>query len=190
MSGSYPRTSCNGDWVYKAVGRILINAAACKTAWPYAEEPSLVLNNKIRAIIWMRLIKDSANLFWVCTCGTGCSTSIPKEAQYSSKLLDVNSPALSILMLLILYSGKCARSLIICVSKRANATLRVDNMQTWDYLQDASTITIKYRNGPLDGCIGPQISPWILCKNVGDSKLTLLSDDLIMSFPCEQVSQE
>ena len=137
MSGSWPKTSWSGEWVCRAMGRILINVAACKTAWPYVEEPSLVRNSIVQAIICMRLIMDSANPFWVWTCGTGCSTSIPKEAQYASKLLEVNSPALSILMLFIEYSGKCARSFIICASKRAKATLRVDNRQTWDHLQDA-----------------------------------------------------
>ena len=170
--------------------RILINVAACKTAWPHAEEPSLALNKNVRAIIWMLLIKESVNPFCVCTCGTRCSTSIPNDAQYTSKLLDANFPALSILMLLIVCPEKCSRSLIIYASKCANTTLHVDNRKTWDHLQDGSTSTIKYRNGPLDRCIRPQISPWILCKNAGDSKSTLLSDGFIMSFPCEQVSQE
>ena len=45
--------------------------------------------------------------------------------------------------------GVCARSFIIYASKRAKATLRVDNRQTWDHLQDVSTNTIKYLNGSL-----------------------------------------
>ena len=134
------------------MGRILINAAACKTAWPHAEEPSLVLNNNVRAIICMHLIKDSANSFWLWTFGIEYSTSIPKEAQYTSKLFKVNSPSLSILMLFIGYSEKCVRKFIIYASKRAKAILRVDNKQTWDHLQDVSTKTIKYCHNdfPLD----------------------------------------
>ena len=159
MYGSWPKTSWSGEWVCRAMGRILINAAACKTTWPHAEEPSLVHKSSVRAIICTRLIMDSANPFWVWTCETGCSTSIPKEAQYASKLLDVNSSTLSILMLFMEYSGKCVWSFMIYASKCAKETLRVDNKQTWDHLQDASTNTIKYLNGPLAGCIGPQISP-------------------------------
>ena len=70
-------------------------------------------------------------------------------------------------MLLILYSGKCTRSLIIYASKRANSTLRIDNRQMWDHLQDASINTIKCRNGPLDKCIGPKISPEFFAKMLG-----------------------
>ena len=156
--GSWPKTSWSGEWGCRGVGRILINAAACKTAWPHAEEQSLVHKSSVRAIICTHLIMDSVNPFWVWTCGTGCSTSIPKEAQYASKLLEVNSSALSILMLFMECSGKCVRSFMICASKRAKATLRVDNRQTWNHLQDASTKTIKYLNGPLAGYISPQIS--------------------------------
>ena len=190
MSGSWPKTSWSGEWVCKAVRWILINTAACKTAWLYAEEPSLVRKSSVRAIICTRLIMDSANPFWVWTCGTRCSTSIPKEVQYASKLLEVNSSVLSILILFTEYSGKCAWSFMICASKRAKATLRVDNRQTWDHLQDTSTKTIKYLNSPLAGCIGPQISPWIFCKKVRDSRSTLVMDGRVMRFPCDHISQE
>ena len=129
------------------------------TAWPHVEEPSLVRKSSVRAIICTRLIMDSANPFWVWTYGIGCSTSIPKEAQYASKLLEVNSLALSILMFFMEYSGKCTQSFIIRTNKRVKATLCMDTRQTWDHLQDASTKTLKYLNGQLVGCIGSQISP-------------------------------
>ena len=80
-------------------------------------------------------------------------------AQYASKLLEVNSSTLSILMLFMEYLGKYAWSFMIYASKRVKLMLHVDNRQTWDHLQNASTKIIKYLNGPLAGCIGPQISP-------------------------------
>ena len=79
----------------------------------------------------------------------------PKETQYASKPFEVNSPALSILMLFMRYLGKCTWSFIIYASKRAKATLCVDNKQTWDHIQDESTKTIKYLNDPFARCIVP-----------------------------------
>ena len=38
---------------------------------------------------------DFASLFWVWTCVTGCSTSIPIDIQYSWKTWDLISPVLS-----------------------------------------------------------------------------------------------
>jgi hypothetical protein len=40
----------------------------------------------------------------------------------------------------------------------AKAWFLVDNKHTWDHLVDASISTMKYLNGPVDGCIDPQIS--------------------------------
>ena len=93
----------------EVVGQILIKAAACRTKWPYIDEPSLVINCNVQAIICMILIRDSTNPFWVWTCGIECSTLILNE---SSKLFDINSPALSILMLLVEYSRKYAQPLL------------------------------------------------------------------------------
>jgi hypothetical protein len=41
----------------------------------------------------------------------------------------------------------------------AKAWFLVDNKHTWGHLVDALISTMKYLNGPVDGCIGPQISP-------------------------------
>ena len=49
---------------------------------------------------------------------------------------------------------------------------------------------MKYLNGPLGGLMGPYMSPWIRLKNVGDSTLTLASDDLIINFPSEQATHD
>ena len=54
---------------------------------------------------------------------------------------------------------------------------------------DASISTIKYRNGPHGGAIGPHISPWILSKNAGFSLAILFLEGLIISFPSEQAVQ-
>ena len=67
-----------------------------------------------------------------------------------------------------------------------NGTFYVDSKHVCDHLVKASTRIMKYRNDPHGGCIGPQISPCILCKNDGDSVITLEIDGLVISFPCEQ----
>ena len=53
--------------------------------------------------------------------------------------------------------------------------------QTCDHLVDASINTIKYLKGP--GCMGPQISPWILSKKHGDSIAIFKGDGMIISLP-------
>jgi hypothetical protein len=47
---------------------------------------------------------------------------------------------------------------------------------------DASIRTIKYLNGPDNGFIGPQISPWILLRNLSGSTLILRGDGLTINF--------
>ena len=82
-------------------------------------------------------------------------------------------------------SGKWARSLMICANSLANAKFLDDNRQTCDHLVDASMRTIKYRNVPQGGCIGPHISPCILSRKFNVSLLTFPGDGLIINFPCE-----
>ena len=55
--------------------------------------------------------------------------------------------------------------------------------QTCDHLIDTSINTIKYLNGPDGGCIGPQISPWILSNKDGDSIAIFKGDGMIISLP-------
>ena len=62
-------------------------------------------------------------------------------------------------IILIALSGKCACKRIICASNIANAELQVDNKHTCDHLVDASIKTIKYLNGPHDGCMSLHILP-------------------------------
>ena len=58
-----------------------INAAACKTTLSHTEIGSFVLIINGLAIKWRRLISNSTKLFYVCTCVTGCSTTIPIDIQ-------------------------------------------------------------------------------------------------------------
>ena len=58
---------------------------------------------------------------------------------------------------------------MIWASILANAAFLVESIQTCDHFVNASINNIKYLNGPQGGCIGPQISPWILSKKYGDS---------------------
>ena len=57
-------------------------------------------------------------------------------------------------------------------------------------LLEASINTIKYKNGPHSGYIGPRISPWIRSRNIGDSVFILASDGLMINFPREQASHK
>ena len=106
------------------------NATACKTSWPYADEPSLVLINKVRAKICMRLTKDSTNPFFM-----------NNEMQYTTKLFNLNSLVLSILMLLMVCSENCAQSLIIYASKHVKVIMGIDNIQTWTICKMRPLIT-------------------------------------------------
>src|SRR5690242_17213299 len=78
---------------------------------------------------------------------------------------------------------------MIWASKRANATFRVDRRQTWDHLAEASTSTIKYRNGPHGGWIGQHISPWIRCRKRGASLWTLVVEGFVINLPCAHGTQ-
>ena len=55
---------------------------------------------------------------------------------------------------------------------------------------DASIKTMKYLNDPHDGCIGPQMSPYIRSKNEIDSFLSFSDDGLIINFPCKHAVHE
>ena len=83
---------------------------------------------------------------------------MPNEIQKSSKVGDVNSPALSTRMVRIGYFGNCARRRRICASIRGNIMFCVASRLMLDHLEDASIIGIKYRNGPLGGLMGPHTS--------------------------------
>jgi hypothetical protein len=51
----------------------------------------------------------------------------------------------------------------------AKSWFRVDKRQTCDHRLDASINTIKYLDDPHDGCIRPQMSPFILSRNFSGS---------------------
>jgi hypothetical protein len=55
----------------------------------------------------------------------------------------------------------------------AKAWFFVDNKHTWDHVVDASISAMKYLNDPVDGCIGPQISPGMRSKNCSGSAFIL-----------------
>ena len=86
-------------------------------------------------------------------------------------------------------SGKFALSLIIWAISFEKAWFLVDNRSTWHHLVDASISTMKYLKGPDRGWIGPQMSPCILCRNIGDSSLIFRRDGLVISFPFAHVVQ-
>src|SRR5690606_21428151 len=81
-------------------------------------------------------------------------------------------------------SGKWARRRMIWANNLANAMFLDDKRHTCDHLVEASTRTIKYRNVPHGGCIGPQMSPCIRSRKFIVSLVTFTSEGLIMSFPC------
>jgi hypothetical protein len=51
----------------------------------------------------------------------------------------------------------------------AKTWLYIDRRHTCDHRVDASINAMKYLNGPHNGCIGPQISPWIFSMNFSGS---------------------
>ena len=58
-------------------------------------------------------------------------------------------------------------------------------MQTSDQRVEASIKAIKYLKGPLWGFIGPQMSPYLICRNDGDLHATLAKEGQIINFPYE-----
>ena len=74
------------------------------------------------------------------------------------------------------YFGK---SMVVCRQKR----------DMWDQHVDVSINTMKYLNGPDNGWIGPQISPWILSRNFSGSTWILKYDGLKSNFPVAQAVQ-
>ena len=109
--------------------------------------------------------------------------------QYSLNTLEVNSPALSILMDCIRLSGKLVLNWIIWEISRAKAWFLVESKQTVLHRVDASINTIKYRNDPDMGLIGPHMSPCIRCKNTGDSAFTFRLEGLTINFYVAQSVQ-
>ena len=65
----------------------------------------------------------------------------------------------------------------------------MDSKATCDQRVDASTRTIKYRNGPHSGLIGPQILPWILYRNGMVCLESLAKDGLAVNLASEQALQ-
>jgi hypothetical protein len=65
----------------------------------------------------------------------------------------------------------------------AKAWLHVDSKHMWDHLIDVSTRTMKYLNGPDNGCMGPHMSPWIHSRNLSGSTWILSDEGLKISFP-------
>jgi len=72
----------------------IINAT-CKIAYPQVAIERLALISNDLATNFKRFSNDFTSVFWVWTCATGCSTSIPIDIQYSWKAWDVISPVLS-----------------------------------------------------------------------------------------------
>jgi hypothetical protein len=81
---------------------------------------------------------------------------------------------------------KIAFNLMTCVINLAKAWLRVDSRHTCDYRVDASIRIMKYLNGLDNSCIGPQIYPLILSRNLSGSTLILRGDGLTINFPVAQ----
>jgi hypothetical protein len=99
---------------------------------------------------------------------------------------DKNSVALSNQIHCIQFLGKHAFNLTTCVIILAKAWFYVDNRHTCVHLVDASINTIKYLNGPLIGCIGPHMSPYILLRNFSGSICIMRGEGLKINFPVAQ----
>lgn len=102
----------------------------------------------------------------------------------------MNSLALLIWIVLIIWFKKCAHNLIIWASNLANTMLRVDNKHTCDRIVDASIKTIKYLDGSRGGWINPQISLWSRSINLRDLIQTFVGDGLITNFSWEQAAHD
>ena len=110
------------------------------------------------------------------------------NSDWHANAWEVYSAALSKWIFLIENQENCARNLIIWAWSLVNATFLVESKQACDHLVDALIKTIKYLNGPHDGCIGPQISSLILSKKDGDSKTIFFffeKDGLVISLLLE-----
>lgn len=163
-----------------------MRAVACRTACPHAEVGRLDSINKGWAMVCSRLMRDSIIPFWKSTWATGYCTSMPTVSHKSSNVLEVNSPALSTLMILIGWSGNCAFSRSMCARRRGKTIFRVDNRETRDHLDEAQMMAKKNRKGPLAGSIGPQTSACRRSKKVGILCSVLAGEGLVVSLPWEQ----
>jgi hypothetical protein len=69
-----------------------------------------------------------------------------------------------------------------CVINLANAWFHVNNRHTCDHRVDTSINTMKYPNDPHNGCIRPQMSPWILSRNFSGFVCILRGECLKINF--------
>lgn len=107
----------------------------------------------------------------------------------SSNAGDVNSPALSMRMVLIGEFRNCARSLMIWVSSRAMTKLRADISDTWDHFVDEQIMTRKKRKGPLGGSMGPHTSTFNCSRKAGILFNVFDNEGLNTNLPCEHARQ-
>ena len=84
---------------------------------------------------------------------------MPVAVQKSSKVLDLNLAALSILSILMRTSRVCTLILMIIAKSLGNARFQVLSRDTSACFLDASTNTKKYWKGPDGGVMGPERSP-------------------------------
>jgi hypothetical protein len=70
-----------------------------------------------------------------------------------------------------------------CVINLAKAWFRVNNKHTCDHRVDVSINTMKYLNDPHNGCIRPQMSPWILSRKFSGFLCILRGEGLKIIFP-------
>ena len=103
--------------------------------------------------------------------------------QKSSKVLDLNSAALSMRSVLMRTSGLCALILMIIAKSFGNARFLVLSKDTSACFPDTSTNTKKYWKGPDGGVMGPQRSPYSRSKGGGSSLGSFHCDVLIENFP-------
>lgn len=83
---------------------------------------------------------------------------MPMAAQTSSKALEVNSPALSTLILRIGYSGNWDLSCRMFAMMRAKTRFLEESSEVFDHFAEASIMARKKRKGPEGGSIGPHTS--------------------------------
>ena len=65
--GWFPRTNCNGEAVWYAIGLIWMKSVACMTTWQQHDAGNLQFYSNGLAINFTLLIRDSANPFCLCT---------------------------------------------------------------------------------------------------------------------------
>ena len=108
---------------------------------------------------------------------------MPATVQKSSKVLDLNSAALSMRSVLMRTCGLCALIFMIIAKSFGNAKFLVLSKDTSACFPDASTNTKKYWKGPDGGVMGPQKSPCSCSKGGGSSLGSFHCDALIENLP-------